>query len=247
MAEFGAFAFGVVIGWFTYFTNRYRTGGVEFSDITTLVGVIGGGAVTALFGDARSALFGAYGLGLAVGFFAYFAALVVMVQKSDGVFTWTWFLDGRRKAPKEDETTDGSRGGGTAMAMELPGAVAQTLESSAMADVVSLRDRSVQDTFAALRDLTRRIGSTDDADERPGLVRSQVELTTRQNELLALRLREVADSAPVRDAIAELRKIADELSVAAGELDSSTDAFATATTVLDRVTRVIGILKKNFA
>jgi hypothetical protein len=247
MAEFGAFAFGVVIGWFTYFTNRYRTGSVQFSDITTLVGVIGGGAVTALFGDARSALFGAYGLGLAVGFFAYFAVLVVMVQKSDGVFTWTWFLDGRRKAPKDDETTDGSRGSGTAMDMQFPGAVVQALEGSAMADVVALRDRSVQDAFDALRDLTRRIGSTEDADERPALVRSQVELTTRQNELLALRLREVPDSAPVRDAIAELRRIADELAVAAGEMRSSTDASATATAVLDRMTRVIGILKKTFA
>jgi len=247
MAEFGAFAFGVVIGWFTYFTNRYRTGGVQFSDITTLVGVIGGGAVTALFGDAGSALFGAYGLGLAVGFFAYFAVLVVMVQKSDGVFTWTWFLDGRRKAPKDDETTDGSRGSGTAMDMQFPGAVVQAFEGSAMADVVALRDRSVQDTFDALRDLARRIGGIDDPDQRPGLVRSQVELTTRQNELLALRLREVPDSALVGVAIAELRKIADELTVAAGEMRSSTDAYATATTVLDRMTRVIGILKKTFA
>ena len=247
MAEFGAFAFGVVIGWFTYFTNRYRTGGVQFSDITTLVGVIGGGAVTALFGDAGSTLFGAYGLGLAVGFFAYFAVLVVMVQKSDGVFTWTWFLDGRRKAPKDDETTDGSRGSGTAMDMQFPGAAVQALEGSAMADVVALRDRSVQGTFDALRDLARRIGGIDDPDQRPGLVRSQVELTTRQNELLALRLREVPDSALVRDAIAELRKIADELIVAAGEMRSSTDANATATTVLDRMTRVIGILKKTFA
>jgi hypothetical protein len=247
MAEFGAFAFGVVIGWFTYFTNRYRTGGVQFSDITTLVGVIGGGAVTALFGDAGSTLFGAYGLGLAVGFFAYFAVLVVMVQKSDGVFTWTWFLDGRRKAPKDDETTDGSRGSGTAMDMQFPGAAVQALEGSAMADVVALRDRSVQDTFDALRDLARRIGGIDDPDQRPGLVRSQVELTTRQNELLALRLREVPDSALVGVAIAELRKIADELTVAAGEMRSSTDAYATATTVLDRMTRVIGILKKTFA
>lgn len=247
MAEWGAFAFGVVIGWFTYFTNRYRSGGVQFSDITTLVGVIGGGAVTALFGEAASTLFGAYGIGLAVGFFAYFAVLVAMVQKSDGVFTWTWFLDGRRKAPKDDETTDGSRGSGTAMDMQFPGAVVQAHEGSTIADVVALRDRSVQDTFDALSDLARRIGSADDADERSALVRSQVELTTRQNELLSLRLREVPDSALVRDAIAELRRISDELTVAAGEMRSSTDASGKATTVLDRITRVIGILKKTFA
>jgi hypothetical protein len=246
MAEFGALAFGVVIGWFTYFTNRFRTGAVQFSDITTLLGVIGGGAVTALFGDGRSELFGAYGIGLALGFFAYFAALVVMVRKSDGVFTWTWFLDGRRKAPKDDETTDGTRGSGAAMDMQLPTDLAATREASVMAGVVSLRDRSVRDVFDALRTLARRIGRTEDV-ARPGLVRLQVELTTRQNELLGLRLIEVPESGPAHEALAELGRTADELTAAADELEASPDAFATATAVLDRVTRLVGILKKNFA
>jgi hypothetical protein len=247
MAESGAFAFGVVIGWFTYFTNRYRTGGVQFSDITTLVGVIGGGAVTALFGDGKSALFGAYGLGLAAGFFAYFAVLVAMVQKSDGVFTWTWFLDGRRKALKEDETTEGTRGSGTAMDLQFPSGAAGTQESSVMADVVSLRDQSAQDTFEALRELARRIGRAEDESERASLVRLQLELTTKQNELLRLRLTEIPESEPIRAALAELRRHASGLTTAAGEVSTSPDAFATATTVLDRVTRIIGTLKTSFA
>ena len=247
MAESGAFAFGVVIGWFTYFTNRYRTGGVQFSDITTLVGIIGGGAVTALFGDGKSALFGAYGLGLAAGFFAYFAVLVVMVQNSDGVFTWTWFLDGRRKALKDDETTEGTRGSGTAMDLQFPSGGAGTLESSVMADVVSLRDQSVKDTFDALRDLARRIGSAKDENERASLVRSQLELTTKQNDLLRLRLNEVPESELIRAALAELRRHAGELTVAAGEVNTSSDVCASATTVLDRVTRIIETLKTSFA
>jgi hypothetical protein len=46
---------------------------------------------------------------------------------------------------------------------------------------------------------------------------------------------------------AGLRKAADELTTAAGEVTSASDALATATTVPDRVTRVIGILKQTVA
>jgi hypothetical protein len=103
----GAGGFGTIIGWYIYYINRYRKGDVQFSDITTLVGVIGGGAVTSLFGDAKQALFGAYGVGLFCGFFGYFLALLVLVAASKGAFTWTWFLDGRRKLPGADEGIQG--------------------------------------------------------------------------------------------------------------------------------------------
>lgn len=120
MAELGAFAFGTVLGWFTYFTNRYRKADVQFSDITSFVGIVGGAAVTALFGDASTALFGAYGVGLAVGFFAYFIVLVWMVRHSGGAFGWTWFLDGRRKKVPDDETVEGADETAHPMAMRPP-------------------------------------------------------------------------------------------------------------------------------
>jgi hypothetical protein len=66
----------------------------------TLVGVIGGGAVLALF-PAGTDLFGAYGLGLCAGFFAYFIVLVLLVWSSRN-FTRDWFLDGRRKVLPAD-------------------------------------------------------------------------------------------------------------------------------------------------
>lgn len=104
----GAFAFGLIIGWYIYYVNRYRKGDVQFSDITTLVGAIGGGALLKLFdpsNDPKAALspdlFGWYGLGLAAGFFAYFAVLVALVKKSAN-FDADWFLDGRRKNPASD-------------------------------------------------------------------------------------------------------------------------------------------------
>ena|SRR5262245_15814775 len=97
----GAAFFGALIGWYVYFLNRYRSGEVQISDLTTLLGVIGGGAVLALF-PAKSDLFGAYGIGLFSGFFLYFIILVLMVAKSPN-FSVDWFLDGRRKQPAADE------------------------------------------------------------------------------------------------------------------------------------------------
>lgn len=102
----GAFCFGVVLGWYVYYVNRYRTDAVTLSDLTTVLGVIGGAGVLRLFGagegaEAATNLFGAYGIGLAVGFFGYFAALVYFVHKSDD-YTTEWFLDGRRKKLPED-------------------------------------------------------------------------------------------------------------------------------------------------
>ena len=97
----GAALFGALIGWYVYFINRYRTSDVQISDLVTLLGVIGGGAVLTLF-PAKSDLFGAYGVGLFAGFFGYFAVLWIMVGRSPN-FTVDWFLDGRRKALAEDE------------------------------------------------------------------------------------------------------------------------------------------------
>ncbi len=95
----GAAGFGYVIGWFTYMINRYRTGDVSFADLTTLVGILGGGVILSLF-PAGTALFGAYGIGLAFGFFSYFNTLRAMVNASE-YFGVEWFLDGRRKLPPE--------------------------------------------------------------------------------------------------------------------------------------------------
>ncbi|HVS07135.1 MAG TPA: hypothetical protein VHK65_13365 [Candidatus Dormibacteraeota bacterium] len=98
----GAGAFGVVIGWFVYYINRYRSGDIQLSDIVTLIGALGGAAVLALFKPGTN-LFGAYGVGLAIGFFAYFVFLLIFVaisQRKYGDFNWEWFLDGRRKEPE---------------------------------------------------------------------------------------------------------------------------------------------------
>lgn len=95
----GAGGFGAIIGWYTYYINRYRKGGVEFSDLATVIGIIGGGAITQLFDTPNTPLFGAYGIGLFVGFFGYFLTLLLLVAASKN-FDADWFLDGRRKVPQ---------------------------------------------------------------------------------------------------------------------------------------------------
>jgi hypothetical protein len=95
LIEWGAFGFGLVIGWFLYFVNRYRKDDVTFGDLTTVIAAVGGGAATSLFGDAGPQLFGAYGLGLASGFFGYFIVLIILVAGSKN-FSADYFLDGRR-------------------------------------------------------------------------------------------------------------------------------------------------------
>ena len=112
--ETGALAFGLVIGWFLYLVNRYRRGDVQLGDITTVVGAIGGAAVTSLFPNSGD-LFGAYGVGLAAGFFGYFIILVAMVSISRN-FDVDFFLDGRRRNLSSGHFIPGEqRQGGLAM------------------------------------------------------------------------------------------------------------------------------------
>src|ERR1019366_8214087 len=77
----GAVAFGVVVGWVTYRTlRRSSTGGL--SDIASVIGAVGGAAVTSLF-PKQSEAFGAYCLGLAGGFFSYLIISIIVAKKEE--------------------------------------------------------------------------------------------------------------------------------------------------------------------
>ncbi len=80
-ALIGAVCFGLVIGWVTYRTLRRRKETVALSDVAAVIGAVGGGAVTALFKEEE--LFGAYCVGLAVGFFAYLIVGATILKDSD--------------------------------------------------------------------------------------------------------------------------------------------------------------------
>jgi hypothetical protein len=110
----GAGGFGALIGWYVYYINRYRKGDVQLGDLVTLIGAIGGASILALFPQG-SDLFGAYGIGLFVGFFTYLLMLVFLVGSSPN-FDQDWFLDGRRKKPVDPwYIPEGTRDSGTAM------------------------------------------------------------------------------------------------------------------------------------
>jgi len=69
MLGFGAFCFGLVIGWVTYRTLRRKTDGAALGDIAAVIGAVGGAIVTTRFNAPN--LFATYSIGLTVGFFAY--------------------------------------------------------------------------------------------------------------------------------------------------------------------------------
>jgi hypothetical protein len=253
MAEWGAFGFGVVLGWLAYFTNRYRKAEVQFSDLTTFVGVIGGGAITALFGDAKTALFGAYCVGLAAGFFAYFLVLLIMVKCSNRVFTVTWFLDGRRKGLAEGEVIPGeTRPTPAPMAVQL-GAPQQAVAAPAvpgrspLATAVEDRDRAMLAMVDSLRDLMRQIIATTDDAQRKGLQEKHDQLTGKYDEVVALRLKDVLESEQVRSALAKLNVITSDLVAGAREMKTTANAVATAAKIIDWATKLIGILITIFA
>lgn len=65
----GALCFGFVVGWVTYRTLRRTGETVALSNIATVIGAVGGGAVTALFDTPET--FAWYAIGLFLGFFGY--------------------------------------------------------------------------------------------------------------------------------------------------------------------------------
>jgi hypothetical protein len=66
----GIICFGAVLGYVTYRMLIRTTANAAISDLTTVVGAVGGGLATALT-DPGAELFGWYGIGLAVGFTIY--------------------------------------------------------------------------------------------------------------------------------------------------------------------------------
>jgi hypothetical protein len=130
----GAAGFGIIIGWYIYYINRYRKGDVQFSDLTTVVGTIGGAAVLGLF-PSGSDLFGGYGIGLFVGFFAYFLVLIILVKRSNN-FDSDWFLDGRRRDVQPGYVIPSDVRPSMAM-MEAPQAQNATIAAAAAAGAVA--------------------------------------------------------------------------------------------------------------
>lgn len=69
IVQIGSLCFGLVVGWITYRTLRKAEEAVALSNISTVIGAVGGAAVTGIF--KNEAVFATYCIGLAAGFFLY--------------------------------------------------------------------------------------------------------------------------------------------------------------------------------
>jgi Kef-type K+ transport system membrane component KefB len=90
----GAFCFGIVVGWVAYRTLR-RSSVSGLSDISTVIGIVGGAAVVALFPRATGE-FGAYAVGLLIGFLSY-----VKIATSETYKDVDWL--GSRAGSRDDD------------------------------------------------------------------------------------------------------------------------------------------------
>jgi uncharacterized membrane protein YeaQ/YmgE (transglycosylase-associated protein family) len=105
ITNIGAFCFGVVIGWVTYRTLR-RTQASGLSDIATVIGAIGGAAITGLFRQDTGE-FGYYCIGLIIGFFGYLLIALILTGQSELKRVGDWLGS---EPPSGDG--GGGRGGG---------------------------------------------------------------------------------------------------------------------------------------
>ncbi len=81
----GSAAFGMVIGWVTYYTMRKNTKERTLADITVIISALIGPAVLAVFpapAEGKPTMFGYYGIGLALGFFLYYVLFVLILWKA---------------------------------------------------------------------------------------------------------------------------------------------------------------------
>ncbi len=112
LSGLGAFAFGLVVGWVTYRTLRRNTSN-GLSDIASVIGAVGGAAVTALFPQETGA-FGAYCLGLALGFFAYLRTAMNIAKDMDKPESVADWLGEEPGIARQDASGTGRRKPGVA-------------------------------------------------------------------------------------------------------------------------------------
>lgn len=76
----GACCFGIAIGYITYRTLA-RTEKTAVTDLTTVLGAVGGAAVTGLFDPQQGDAFGWYAIGLLAGLILFFLLFLALNGK----------------------------------------------------------------------------------------------------------------------------------------------------------------------
>ncbi len=120
VAGFGAFFFGLLLGWIAYRTLRLKVGTGILADIVALAGVLVGAAITALF--RIDVLFGLYSIGLIIGFFAY--VVLDLLYSDQGVSSWRMVVIPPSAAsvpPPDAHASEIGTGAGTGTGTETEG------------------------------------------------------------------------------------------------------------------------------
>lgn len=86
--DLGALCFGIVVGWVTSRTLR-RSTTTGLSDIATVIGSVGGAAITQIFKPSTNS-FGYYCIGLFLGFFAYLIITLIIARKEGYQVSGDW-------------------------------------------------------------------------------------------------------------------------------------------------------------
>jgi len=251
-ALWGAFGIGFVLGWCTQFTNRHRDKtSVQLGDLAVLLGVIGGAAVTSLFGEASGVLFANYGIGLLTGFLSYLVVLVVLVLNSKGEFTLSWFLDGRSQALRSDQTggvtplnvpDSSSAAISTALIHALDQAGARPAGASSLAQVLAQRDAALLQVKSAMDHLSGMRSRTQDLDDRARYKERIDQLAVEQDRLLDVRLQDIADRVIETTKMGGLKRATADLTRTAAEMKRATDAYNAAAAVIAAASSVVDLL-----
>ncbi|PXX53408.1 hypothetical protein DFR70_12719 [Nocardia tenerifensis] len=82
LIAFGALVFGTVVGCITYRTLVRTADKAAITDLTAVIGAIGGGTATTLY-DSAGRAFAWYSIGLALGMTAFFLVFLAMNGKTE--------------------------------------------------------------------------------------------------------------------------------------------------------------------
>ncbi len=77
----GALCFGIAIGYITYRTLARTTDKASITDLAAVIGAVGGGTVTTLFGSANGKMFAFYSIGLVAGMVSYLTLSLLLRGK----------------------------------------------------------------------------------------------------------------------------------------------------------------------
>jgi hypothetical protein len=99
----GAVCFGIAVGYITYRTLVRTTEKTAISDIATVIGAVGGAAVTGLFDPANGDAFGWYSIGLLAGIAVFF----LLYLRLNGPEQTAKVMGARDRGPAGPATEDG--------------------------------------------------------------------------------------------------------------------------------------------